>query len=1008
MSASIIILNDPEGINKRRIHSVDNGTNFLTWLIKEYGESGFNVPTKIFLGDAIEENEINQDLFIEINRTLEDGDIINIIHRPLGTEIIIALVVSIVASIILTPDISPPPQAENPNFPKTNESTNNRLTGQTNLARPLGRIPDIYGRMRVYPDLGAKTVSEFISHVKFITEYLIIGRGEFLFEDIKSGETLLNDIAGSTFTIYKPNESIPELLDVTDSSEVNGQEIKAPNDDSVFSTTAQHVEFTASTSSFTGNIDTGGVGLAAFNNISIGTKFIISGTLNNNGTFTLKSYAELISSGGPPDFESFAIYIIGVEESLTDEVVASSVLFDAESSSSDLIGPFVVPGETKEIWFDIIAIRGLADRITTPSANVSISFDLILDLIDSEGVIINTEKTEVSIVDNTLDQRFYTFKVIPDSPGSRYQASVQRLSDTVNNASYYDTTKWSKLSGVARLVNFNQGNVTSIVLTTQATDQATKAQERKFNAIVTRKLRTYTTAGGVIIPALTATTKMADALLEHMTNNLIGNKSVSDIDLDELYTIQEALDIDSVYGSVLGRFSYSFSSDKSSVKDELLTIANACRVFIKKNGNRLEFSRDEIQPVRTTLFNTRNKKPKSEQKSIRFHKPSDNDGIEIQWIHEDTGEAFTEKFNGGTSINPKKIDAAGIRNFKQAWNRGKIEFLKLKLQRESVKFDSTKEGLLVQIGDRVANADGTDIKTQSGEIKALATLTVETDTLIDFDGNATATVILRDESSAVSSEITVTPRGDGVNGFILANLPGFTIRIRGDLNYQIGTLYTFALTGEQKIKDYILQKRSPKKGGYVTLELLNYNAAIYAPDTQTPPTHETTLTKVSLDPAASGNIIEALTVALSGAATESLAWDLAPTGTYESRDLSGPANTTFTVDTFGKWTISSNGDFIADSGAGDYRPGVVGLDPDNYEIKVNYTLNSGSGSIVLSGGATLNVFVPLDGGEGVTVEQAFTGTTNVTFTWEIREIATPANTTGVATFTFDVTGSDPL
>jgi len=409
MSASIIIHNDPEGINKRIIRNVDEGVNFLTWLISEYGETGFNVPTKLFLGDVKEENEIEQD-YISINRTLKDGDIINIIHRPQGAELIVALVVAIIAAVILTPDISPPPQTENPNFPKTNESPNNRLTGQTNLARPLGRIGDIYGRMRVYPDLGAKTVSEFISHVKFVTEYLIIGRGEYDFEDIKSGETLLSDISGSDFTIFNPGDLIPELLDLTSSNEINGQEVKAPNDESLFSTSAENVTFTASTSKFSANGDTGGSGLSAFDGLTIGTEFVIAGTSSNNGTFTLKSFSGIFDGGGPPDFESFEKYTIEVEESLVNETVASTVLFNAvPTASTDIVGPFVVPGETQEVWFDIIASRGLADRRVDPSVNVSISFDLILDLIDSGGTITNTEKSTVTITDNTLDQRFLHF-----------------------------------------------------------------------------------------------------------------------------------------------------------------------------------------------------------------------------------------------------------------------------------------------------------------------------------------------------------------------------------------------------------------------------------------------------------------------------------------------------------------------------------------------------------------------------------------------------------------------
>jgi len=439
-----------------------------------------------------------------------------------------------------------------------------------------------------------------------------------------------------------------------------------------------------------------------------------------------------------------------------------------------------------------------------------------------------------------------------------------------------------------------------------------------------------------------------------------------------------------------------------------LLIANACRVFIKKNGNRLEFSRDEIQLVRTTLFNTRNKKPRSEQKSIRLQKPNDHDGVEIQWTFEDTGEAFTEEFNNGAAINPKKIEAAGIRNFKQAWNRGFIEFLKLKLQRESVKFQSTKEGLFSQVGDRVANADGTDIKAQSGEVKSIVSLTIETHTPIDFNGNATGTVILRDEAGAVSTEITVTPRLDGISGFILAGLPAFTIRIRGDLDYQVGTLYTFALTGEQKIRDYILQKRTPKKDGYVTLELLNYDPAVYAPDTQAPPSHETTLTRVILDPVASGNIVEDLVVRLSNAATETLAWNLAATGTYEAESSFDFAKEKYSVDTLGNWTVIGIGDIKSDSDSGDYRPKVVGDDPDNYEIKITRVINSGTGAVVADGGVIFGSFVPLNGGEGITVQQTSAGTTNVSVTVEIREIATPANTTGLASFIFDVKAANPI
>ena len=572
------------------------------------------------------------------------------------------------------------------------------------------------------------------------------------------------------------------------------------------------------------------------------------------------------------------------------------------------------------------------------------------------------------------------------------------------------------MGGVGKLIDFDQGNVTSIVLTTIATEQATKSQQRKFNAIVTRKLRTYTTAGGVIIPALTATTKFADAMLEHLTNEFIGNKATTEIDLDGLYTIQEALDTDSTYGSVLGRFSYSFSADKASVKDELLVIANAVRVYIRKLGNTIEFGRDEIRAVRTTLFNTRTKKPASEKKTRRLQKPNGPDGVELQWIEESTGTAFTVNFpDPVTAVNPKRIDAAGIRNFKQAWNRAKIEFLKLKLQRETLQFDATKEGLLSPVGDRVANADGTDVKTQTGEVKGVDGLNIETYNPIDFDGNPNATVLMRDESGNISAEITVTPRVDGIEGFILGAGPGFTIRIRGDLTYQIGTLYTFALTGEQKIKDYVIQSITPKDNGYVTLKLTNYDPDVYAPDTEAPPDPpegtdptEPGTTIIVLDSVQSGTEIPLHDVFIEVAAAETLTWTAAPTGTYEADDSgAGIARQRFFVDVAGNWDVDGLGDGGFDTASGVYRPGVTGNDPDNYEIRITAS-TSGSGIVTTLGGVILGVWKQIVGGEGISVVDTTSGTTISSITVEIREIATPANTTGVTSFTFDCDGSTPL
>ena len=266
---------------------------------------------------------------------------------------------------------------------------------------------------------------------------------------------------------------------------------------------------------------------------------------------------------------------------------------------------------------------------------------------------------------------------------------------------------------------------------------------------------------------------------------------------------------------------------------------------------------------------------------------------------------------------------------------------------------------------------------------------------------------MRDESGAVSSETTVTPRLDGIEGFILGSAIGFTVRVRGDLNYQVGTLYTLALTGESKIKDYIIQKISPKDEGYVSIELMNYDPAIYAPDTETPPSHETTLIQVTLDAVPSAQEHPDHTFQLSTPSVETLAWNAAPTGTYEADRSGFFAKQQFTVSDLGGWSVTGAGDTF-DTGSGDYRPGVVGQDEVNYEIRITASTTGGSGSVAALGGIVFGTWKTLEGGEGISVTDAVTGVTTVNITVEIREIATPANTTGVASFTFDVDGDPPI
>lgn len=910
MSATITILNDPAGINQKDVRFLEDGEALLDFLIEEYGFDGFQVPTVIYKNGLEEcdiiyrsdfyDKHISDDLISGLKVSASDQ--ITIVHSPLGTEVAIGLAIaSFIVAIAAASMVDVP---EVPEFKTPTESPNNSLTGQTNIARPLQRIPDLYGVNRIYPDLIARSYFEYINNRKYLTEYLCVGRGEYLIEDLRTGDTLITDIVGSTATVYEPFAAPSQLLNVTESNEVNGQKIIAPNEDFVFAS-ANDVNFT-SASVFESENST----LQSFSSLSPGdnikiisvgysnlpvdsiraTYFVGTNTVRlnepldpppdlqqgdfitltgpeNAGTYVVDTitffdsqsidvtclnkvtrlpvvfggtglqnnttYTTIMPNAGDFTFSSYSFvpgspgkHVVTVNESTFTTLTGSSCDFSSDAEIITTIGPFNAPGEPDNVWFDINFPRGLIFN----NNPYSVQLKFILQRVDSGGTPIGSpEETLKTYTKFTNDPLNFTEKITPLFPGDLYKATVERLTDTETSS---DEVKWTRLAGVEDISVSDFGNVTTVFIQTQATDQATRTQERKFNCRATRKLVTYDGTSVTTTPQPTA--KFADALLDELTDPFMGNKPLSQIDLDAIYDVQNELDSNPIYGDSLGRFCYSFSNQRTPVGDELKTIANAARGIVTRYGDVVSFTRDEAKSIPVSVFNKRNKKPDSEQKTIRFNRPSDFDGIELQWIDEETGDGFTVIFPENlTGENLKRIEAAGIKNYSQAWNRAKYEYLKLQYQRTSVETSVTKDGLLLSVNDLINSVDGTNVKSQDGEVTAISGLIVTTTERIRFNGGS-GSVILRAENGDSSSPIVVTERSDTEYGYVLSALPPFDIVIRGDETIQKGTLYNFFPDNNHLADSYLVQNIAPSDDGYVDLTLINYAPEMYAPDNETP------------------------------------------------------------------------------------------------------------------------------------------------------------------------------
>lgn len=121
-------------------------------------------------------------------------------------------------------------------------SSNNELAQRSNQARLNGRIPDLFGRGRSYPDLIAEAYTVYKDGIEIEECMMCIGRGYYQILDMRDGDTDVANIAGTSVSVYDPFTSIvgtpiyqvgdtftelPKYVRKSDST--NGQTIELPN-----------------------------------------------------------------------------------------------------------------------------------------------------------------------------------------------------------------------------------------------------------------------------------------------------------------------------------------------------------------------------------------------------------------------------------------------------------------------------------------------------------------------------------------------------------------------------------------------------------------------------------------------------------------------------------------------------------------------------------------------------------------------------------------------------------
>lgn len=814
----LTILNDPAGITGAQRHAWDYSLT-ITENVARHLAGGADCEVRI--------NGLAVDPLTDprMDRPPSALDCVSVMRRPAGfdpfTWAIIAIVASVTISYALMPKV---PTAD----AAGKESPNNRLTQQANVARAYQAIPDVYGLRRVWPDLIQPSTVEYISNVKYVTEWLCVSRGKGTISSVQYADTPIDDVDGASYEVFEPvgASSYPEfnvttiadVLETFDSPDVNGQELVYSGEVSA----EAGLQAGSGTSIFTLSMADGSdlAWLAAQAGTgSADVTFIYDG----GTTFAQTCAIDSVTDSGDQITVQFTRASGTWPATYVQQVYATITPVATDITSA---GPFALPVECSRLRWNVVFLRGLK----TGSSAVEIKAEWWQ--VDSGGVEIGGTREDQTFEyrGRTLDQQYFTEDVTPAAGAGRYKIQFTRMTPSIGTEGA-DVAKLEELYAVRYYPTKTLPGVTVVRVTTKATQQATGYSERKFNLRWQRHVRTLTA------DTCTASRNFARAMAHAWT--LAGN-DISGLDTDALAAVNDEFGED----SELLRFDASLDDADMSLGERLQLMADTARCVVWRSGQQWTVTRDQARPYHELQLDYRNLAAGGDSAiSYAAHLPATNDAIEIEYVDPTTQakKAYVRlsiasgSVEPGTGTNPKKIRLAGCATQSQAENRAHLEARRLLYQRISVADDALADALTLGLGSLIRWVDPNDFYgddgLQAGEVLSISGDVIATSEPIQW-GDATEgrMQFTGTDGQRLGAPVPCSPGPGG--GVTLAAVPDGLFVAGGDI--QCGSRYAFAagLTAAELEAAglYTVTSIKPKGDGTASLAFVAYHEQLYEQD----------------------------------------------------------------------------------------------------------------------------------------------------------------------------------
>lgn len=708
------------------------------------------------------------------------------------------------------------------------DSPNNRLTGQTNVARAYQARPEIHGQVRSFPDLIQQSMFEYNNNLKTVTEWLNIGIGEYKTESIRFAESDFTAMAGASYKIYRPSEVIPLINEGFEFPDIDGQELPGPNESKDIPQQTATANEVVSGEIIGGEAAIKIVKQDEFEYFYELTKpRSISMTVNvsydtpqGSVTKDVKIDAQLVDAKESDDgslinpveyYEFFFTNLTGTDlAQLPPNAVVNTTKFILYDNQFLTVGPFFSPVDGDQMWIHLQAQLGGGD-------NCNATVEIWKINTDNEEIAGTRQSFNTALSANNGARVYYkTDKVTLNSGRGRYAVQLTRR----NNSSDQSIMKIENAHIVRVRENVVFENDTIVNVSVRATEAPTGARERKYNLLATRMVISYDRVSKQVDYTLRPSRSFADAVLH--TWLITAGESEKNIDIDGLYRIY-----DSLPDERLGYFDYTFDDEDISLGQRIETICNSARVTAYFDNAVLTFSREQSSEFPMTTFNRSNITGNDMKISYDMSMPSGYDGIELEYVEPVRNKKDYIRFrvdeNGiteGLSRTPNKIVLQGCRNRYQALDRALLEANRLIHQRTSISLTTLADGGNVYPSDMVLIADTYDSNQQAGYITERNGEVFTTSEKIKFSDEMW--VYLTDSMGYTTQKFKAEPRQDTEFGFIASVPEDIELNFYDGYQKQSPSRYVIATSVELENIKWVITDKRPLGGERYTITATEY------------------------------------------------------------------------------------------------------------------------------------------------------------------------------------------